>query len=158
MCTFDEAESRLVGPGGQLRVPAVDEITRKLAMLIEGQCGALGPRKAAEKYGYSPQRYFQLRRAFASGGAAALANADAHPRRLVGLELLGRGIARADYEILLEGRVIGRVTSGAPSPTLGKSIALGYVPSAQSGVGQRVMIRIRKKEVEAQVVELPFLP
>jgi len=80
MCTFDEAESRLVGPGGQLRVPEGDEVTRKLAMLIEGQCGALGPGKAAEKYGYCPQRYFQLRQAFESGGAAALANKKRGPK------------------------------------------------------------------------------
>jgi transposase len=80
MCTFDEAGSRLVGPGGQLRVPAEDQITRKLAMLIEGQCGALGPRKAARKYGYSRQRYFQLRQAFESGGAAALANKKRGPK------------------------------------------------------------------------------
>lgn len=80
MCTFDEAESRLVGPGGQLRVPAGDEVTRKLAMLIEGQCGALGASKAAEKYGYSRQRYFQLRQAFEAGGAGALANRKRGPK------------------------------------------------------------------------------
>ncbi len=80
MCTFDAAESRLVGPGGQLRVPADDVITRKLAMLIEGQCGELAPRKAAAKYGYCPQRYFQLRQAFEAGGAAALANKKRGPK------------------------------------------------------------------------------
>ena len=80
MCRFDETESRLVGPGGQLRVPPEDQITRKLAMLIEGECGALGPGKAARKHGYSRQRYFQLRQAFESGGAAALANQKRGPK------------------------------------------------------------------------------
>ncbi len=78
-------------------------------------------------------------------------------RRLVGFEMIGRGIARADYEIVFEDRVIGRVTSGAPSPTLGKSIGLGYVPRAQSAVGQHLSIRIRGRDVAAEVVAIPFL-
>lgn len=92
-------------------------------------------------------------------GATAL-SAAAHasqPRRLVGFEMTGRGIARADYEIVHETRVVGRVTSGAPSPTLGKSIGLGYVPRVLSRVGQSLSIRIRGKDVAARVVELPFL-
>ena len=60
MCEFDQSKSMLLGLGGQLRVPDGDEITRKLAMLIEGECGGLGPNKAAKKYGFSRQRYFQL--------------------------------------------------------------------------------------------------
>ena len=80
MCEFDEAKSILIGPGGQLRVPPDDQITRKLAMLIEGDCGGLGPSTAARKYGYSRQRYFQLRRAFQAGGAAVLANRKRGPK------------------------------------------------------------------------------
>ncbi|MHA7837979.1 MAG: glycine cleavage system aminomethyltransferase GcvT [bacterium] len=93
-------------------------------------------------------------------GAKALAERDDEgpdSRRLIGFEMTGRGIARADYEILNEGRVVGRVTSGAPSPTLGKSIGLGYAPRRLGEVGQVLAIRIRKKDVEARVVELPFL-
>ena len=78
-------------------------------------------------------------------------------RCLVGFEMTGRGIARADYEIIHEGQVVGRVTSGAPSPTLGKSIGLGYVPPALCEIGQRLSIRIRSKDVAAEVVERPFL-
>jgi aminomethyltransferase len=81
---------------------------------------------------------------------------DASPRRLAGFEMTGRGIARADYEIVHDGAVVGRVTSGGPSPTLGKSIGLGYVPRSLSTPGQALAIRIRKKDVEARVVELPF--
>ena len=80
MCEFDQSKSMLLGPGGQLRVPDGDEVTRKLAMLIEGECGGLGPGKAAKKYGYSRQRYFQLRKAFESGGALALANKKRGPK------------------------------------------------------------------------------
>jgi aminomethyltransferase len=70
--------------------------------------------------------------------------------------MTGRGIARADYEIIHEDQVVGRVTSGAPSPTLGKSIGLGYVPRVLSDVDQVLSIRIRAKDVTAKVVELPF--
>jgi len=93
-------------------------------------------------------------------GAEALAERDdAGPeaRRLVGFEMTGRGIARADYEIVEGGRGVGRVTSGAPSPTLGKSIGLGYVPRRLGEVGQALAIRIRQNDVGAEVVPLPFL-
>lgn len=92
-------------------------------------------------------------------GAAALRAKRNEPlrRRLVGFELTDRGIARADYEIVHEGAVVGRVTSGAPSPTLGKSIGLGYVPPALSGIDQVLSIRIRNKDIAARVVALPFL-
>ena len=80
MCEFDQSKSRLLGPGGQLQVPDGDDVTRKMAMLIEGECGGLGPNKAAEKYGFSRQRYFQLRKAFEVGGALALANKKRGPK------------------------------------------------------------------------------
>ena len=92
---------------------------------------------------------------FGSQAVAARAG-DTDPRRLVGLEMVGRGIARAEYEIAHAGNVVGVVTSGAPSPTLGKSVALGYVPRSLSDVGQTLTILIRNKEVEARVVETPF--
>jgi len=92
------------------------------------------------------------------GAAALAAKTGQEPERcLIGFEMIGRGIARADYEIIHEGHPIGRVTSGTPSPTLGKSIGLGYVPRAQSEVGQLLAVRIRTKDVEARVVERPFL-
>jgi aminomethyltransferase len=92
---------------------------------------------------------------FGSKAVAARAG-DTDPRRLVGLEMVGRGIARAEYEIAHAGNIVGVVTSGAPSPTLGKSVALGYVPRSLSDVGQTLTILIRNKEVEARVVETPF--
>jgi len=90
-------------------------------------------------------------------GAAALARTDAHPRRLIGFEMIGRGIARADHEIIAGDEVVGRVTSGAPALSLGKSIGLGYVPRAVAEIGTTLAIRIRNRDVEARVVELPFL-
>lgn len=71
---------RLVGDAGSLDGPANDEITKKLAMLIEGECDGLGPNRAAEKFGFSKQRYFQLRAAFADKGALALLSQKRGPR------------------------------------------------------------------------------
>jgi len=79
------------------------------------------------------------------------------PRHLIGFELTQRGVARADYPITSGGRTIGRVTSGVPSPTLGKSIGLGYVEPAYSDPGSKIEIEIRGKAVEARVVETPFV-
>jgi hypothetical protein len=53
-------ERRIIGSSGELFVPAADEITSRLLMLIEGQCEGLGAVAAAQKYGISKQRYFQL--------------------------------------------------------------------------------------------------
>jgi aminomethyltransferase len=92
------------------------------------------------------------------GARALAAKAEHEPERcLIGFEMTGRGIARAEYEIIHQGQPIGLVTSGTPSPTLGKSIGLGYVPPAQSKIGQGLAIRIRNKDIEARVVERPFL-
>ncbi len=81
MAKFEPKRNRLAGVGGALRVPADDEITRKLLMLIEGECEGLGPLKAAEKFGYSKQRYFQLRTAFLKDGAAALVSQKRGPKK-----------------------------------------------------------------------------
>jgi aminomethyltransferase len=80
-----------------------------------------------------------------------------HPRTLVGFVLDGRGIARAGHEIRHEGRAVGVVTSGAPSPTLGKPIGLGYVPPALAAPGTLLEIAIRDRGVPARIVRTPFL-
>ena len=80
MAQFNLKSRVLVGPKGRLSVPSDDEITRKLCMLIEGQCEGLGPTRAARKFGFSKQRYFQLRAAFAELGAAALQSHKRGPR------------------------------------------------------------------------------
>lgn len=69
---WDDQKHRLVGPGGSLPVDPDDEVTHKLAMLIAGECEGLGPLRAARKFGFSKQRYFQLRQAFRERGAVAL--------------------------------------------------------------------------------------
>jgi len=78
-------------------------------------------------------------------------------RVLVGLEMVERGIARDGYRCLNEsGEAVGVVTSGSPSPTLGKNIALAYVPPALSALGTPVYVEIRSQRCKAQVVATPF--
>ncbi len=78
-------------------------------------------------------------------------------RKLVAFELTERGIPRKDYEIVDgEGTAIGEVTSGTMSPSLSKGIGLGYVTIENSKVDSEIFIQIRKKQVAAKVVKLPF--
>lgn len=77
-------------------------------------------------------------------------------RRLVGLQMLERGIARHDYPVLVNGEAVGIVTSGTMSPTLDQAIALAYVPPQFSKIGQQVDIEIRGKFYAAKVVKKPF--
>jgi aminomethyltransferase len=78
-------------------------------------------------------------------------------RTLVGFEMTGRGIARHGYPLLDEsGVVCGVCTSGGPSPTLGKSIGLGYFPFASSAVGTQLLVDCRGKKITAQIVKTPF--
>jgi aminomethyltransferase len=78
------------------------------------------------------------------------------PRRLVGLELDGRRIARQDYGVFFKERAVGRITSGTLSPTLGKSIAMAYVACDCAEDGTGLEVEIGGKRVAAKVVKLPF--
>ena len=92
-------------------------------------------------------------------GLPALLAKKAQPptRKLCGLVMTGRGVARDHYSVLDEsGRNVGHVTSGAPSPTLGRSIALAYLPMALATVGTQVNVDCRGKPVLAEVVPIPF--
>lgn len=77
-------------------------------------------------------------------------------RRLVGLQMQGRNIARHGYPILHEGEKVGEVTSGSWSPTLESAIALAYVPTKLAVVGQQLEVEIRGKAYPATVVKKPF--
>lgn len=92
-------------------------------------------------------------------GRAALERAKAAglTRALVGLEMVDRGIARDEYCCCNEkGEAIGVVTSGSPSPTLGKNIALAYVPPSMTALGTPIYVQIRTQKCKAQVVATPF--
>jgi aminomethyltransferase len=78
-------------------------------------------------------------------------------RKLTGFEMVGRGVARSGYPIhSTEGQDIGFVTTGMPSPTLGKPLGMGYVPTALSSEGSEFDILIRNKPVRARAVKMPF--
>jgi aminomethyltransferase len=77
-------------------------------------------------------------------------------RKLVGFEMRGRGIGRDGYEVWLDGARAGWVTSGSPSPTLGKNIGLCYLPAADAAPGKSIQIMIRNQPVDAVTVETPF--
>ena len=78
-------------------------------------------------------------------------------RKLVAFEMIDRGIPRHDYIIKNEqGEVIGAVTSGTQSPTLGKAIGMGYVTTPNSSIDSDIFIEIRNAAVKAKVVKLPF--
>jgi len=80
-------------------------------------------------------------------------------RRLVGFEMVDRGIARHGYPVLLDegsGEPVGTVTSGTQSPTLGKALGMTYLPISATEVGQEFTVQIRNRAARARVVELPF--
>jgi aminomethyltransferase len=77
-------------------------------------------------------------------------------KRLVGLQMEGRNIARHDYPVCVDDKPVGTVTSGSFSPTLGVAIALAYLPPNLANIGQSVTVAIRGKQCPATVVKRPF--
>tara|TARA_R110001592_G_scaffold133422_1_gene348664 strand:+ start:3205 stop:4299 length:1095 start_codon:yes stop_codon:yes gene_type:complete len=78
-------------------------------------------------------------------------------KKLVGFELIDRGIPRHDYEIVdADGNNIGVVTSGTMAPSLNKAIGMGYVKTEFAKAGSEIYISIRNKNIKAQVVKMPF--
>jgi len=79
-------------------------------------------------------------------------------QKLVGFEMKEKGIARHDHEIkTFEGEVIGRVTSGTQSPSLGKAIGMGYVNTIHSVIGTSIYISVRNSLLKAEIVKVPFV-
>lgn len=105
-------------------------------------------------------RYCKLDKGLDFVGREALqkiVDAGGPTKRLVGLEMTDRGIARDGYPVLAAtGERIGYVTSGSPAPFLKKNVALAYVPTGYSEPGTELAIEIRGLPVRAQVVSTPF--
>ena len=101
-------------------------------------------------------RFVRFDKEYVGSTVLAQQNETGTERKLVGLTVEGRSAPRAEYSILHQGEVIGRVTSGSYSPTLDTSIAMGYVLDRNANPGQSVDLDIRGRTVEAKVVELPF--
>lgn len=93
---------------------------------------------------------------FIGKSALVAAKADANRRRRVGLELSGKRIAREGAELYVGDALVGEVTSGTFSPTLRKSIAMGYIEAAHARIGSTIEVDIRGKRAPAAVVKLPF--
>ena len=92
-------------------------------------------------------------------GKAALEKIKANPlpRKLVGFEVTGKGIARHGYPLRdASGKEVGICTSGSPGPTVGKNVGLGYLPSEMTAIGTKFLVDCRGKNVEAVVVKTPF--
>jgi aminomethyltransferase len=106
--------------------------------------------------GLGPVVSFKKPEDFVGRAALQALKADGTDRRLVGLKGLGRRAARSHYAVLADGRRIGEVTSGAPSPTLGYPIALAYVETAFAEPGRQLEVDLRGKPEAFEVVSLPF--
>lgn len=104
-------------------------------------------------------RYCKLEKDADFIGKEKLLALSANPpaKKLVGLEMVDRGIARDGYPVRsLAGEPLGVVTSGSPSPTLKKNIALAFVPPAEAELGNEVAVEIRGNLVKAKVIPTPF--
>lgn len=78
-------------------------------------------------------------------------------RKLIGFEMIDRGIPRHDYEIVdAEGNVMGKVTSGTQAPSLQKAIGMGYISKGMDKEGTEIFINIRNNKIKAKVVKFPF--
>jgi aminomethyltransferase len=83
--------------------------------------------------------------------------ADGPAQKLVGFEMVEKGIPRHDYEIKdFSGALIGRVTSGTQSPSLGKAIGMGYVRTPFAAIDSTIYVKVREKLLQAKVVKFPF--
>ena len=102
------------------------------------------------------ERFVRLDKEFVGADALRRERDGGAKRRLVGLEVRGRSIAREGYPILARNTQAGRVTSGTYSPTLDRNIAMGYVTVEFTEQGQELQVDIRGRLVEAEVVPLPF--
>jgi aminomethyltransferase len=105
-------------------------------------------------------RYAKLEKGVDFVGREALVAVEAEggpKRKLVGLEMIERGIGRDGYPVsTVDGEKIGHITSGSPAPFLKKNIALAYVPVQYAGLDEVVAVEIRGQLVKARVVPTPF--
>ena len=102
------------------------------------------------------ERFVRLDKEFIGVEALRRQHETGVTRRLVGLQLEGRALARPDYPVLHRGQEVGKITSGTFSPSLGTSIAMGYVPPEHAHPNNLLKVDLRGRMVEARVTPLPF--
>ena len=102
------------------------------------------------------ERFVRLDKEFVGAEAIRRQKQSGMSRLLVGLSVQSRSIPREGYPILSQGERVGIVTSGTFSPTLDRSIAMGYVLTELTSPGQTLQVDIRESSTEAKVVPLPF--
>ena len=102
-------------------------------------------------------RFVELdtKEAFIGREALAKEKAEGRKRKIVGIEMVGRGVARDHMPVKKDGVAVGEITSGSYSPTLGKNLGLAIVP-VDYQVDDTVHVEIRGKDVEAKIVKTPF--
>ncbi len=93
---------------------------------------------------------------FIGRDALAKLKEDGLKRKLVGFEMTDKGIARDEYDVYIDDKKVGVVTSGSPAPYLKKNIGLAYVPTEFANVGQEIKIDVRGKHLAATIVPTPF--
>ncbi|RYE29583.1 MAG: glycine cleavage system aminomethyltransferase GcvT, partial [Sphingobacteriaceae bacterium] len=94
---------------------------------------------------------------FTNSEALKLQKEQGISKKLIGFEMIDRGIPRHDYEITdTEGNTIGKVTSGTQSPSLQKAVGLGYIENAFAKDGTEIYIKIREQKIKAKVAKPPF--
>jgi aminomethyltransferase len=116
----------------------------------------LGPDTTPEEAGLGRVVHFDKAGEFVGRAALEKAAAAGPRRKLVGLILRGRGIARHGYPVFAGDRRTGAITSGTLSPTLGEPIAMAYVGPSDAEPGTILQVVIRDQRVPAEVVPLPF--
>ncbi|MEM7676685.1 MAG: glycine cleavage system aminomethyltransferase GcvT [Myxococcota bacterium] len=94
---------------------------------------------------------------FVGRSALSRIKAEGPQRKLVPFELTGKGIARQGHAVLIDGKEVGKVTSGTKTPSVGKAIGLAYLPTQKSEEGTLFQVDIRGKPVDAVVTSRPFL-
>ena len=89
-------------------------------------------------------------------GKQAILAAPEFTQKLVGLKITGKGIAREHNDILVDGKKVGETTSGTHAPFLGYPIAMAYLDKEYAEEGTKVIISVRGRDVEAEVIKMPF--
>jgi len=150
MALCDELQSRGATPCG---LGARDTLRLEAAMPLYGHelTEEIDPYQAGLSWAVKPAKG-----EFVGRDAMLRRKDDSDRPKRIGLVLDGSRSAREGCTVMVNGRTVGTVTSGAPSPTLGKPIAMGYIESACAVQGTAINVEIRGQRASAQVVPLPF--